>query len=260
MPRLLLVLLFTVGLSLIACGKDSTVEPPLDDYNPNGHWGEPYFLNELFRNMYGPAISGDGKTFFVADTSRHMYYSILTDHGWSALVDLPFQGSDPCISYDGRTLYFSDQGMIYKSTRQGDTWGQPVYVTDGEQPSLTRDGGTMLYSAMTNPRSIEYAQLDGSGRGAITVVNALGSVSQPGISGDGTMLFFVRATQDGYNICCCRKNAEGWQAPSVLEAAINSDYENTSPCVSWDKRVLYYGTFGPGPSPHGIWVSNWVNE
>ena len=258
----------------ITCSKDS--ESPTDpgnggNYNPNGHWSLPVFMNDIFENKYNPSISGDGKTLYCSDGYYNIIYSSTNDgSGWSQLDQLPLTNcTDPCISYDGNTLFFTNNG-IYKSIRTGTNWSQPDSILAGSNPSITQDAKTLFYVKQTGTfpnisYGIFYASLENNTwveKGGISEVNSLGNTSDPGISGDGTLLFFTRSEGNGYKIYYTKKVNNVWQSPQVLGNDINFTTENYTACVSWDKMKLYYSTYttgGSGPKA-GIYLASWINE
>lgn len=271
-----LVIIITFPLIFISCSKES--ESPTDpgnggNYNPNGHWSLPIFVSDFFENKYNPSISGDGKTLYCDSyegmNGYKIYYSVNDGSGWSQLSQIPLTNcADPCISYDGYTLYFTKNG-IYKSTKSGTSWSQPDSILAGGNPSITQDGKTLFYEKETGTfpnfsQGIFYASLENNvwvEKGSITEVNSLGSVWDPAISGDGTLLFFTRLDGNTYKIYYTRKVNNVWQTPQVLSNDINFTNENYTPCVSWDKMKLYYSTYthgGSGPKA-GIYMATWVN-
>lgn len=269
MKKLDLVILLLISTFLITCSKDSPTKSNgnVDDYNPNGHWDQPYFVNEIFYNKYNPSISGDGKILYVSQSSE-IFYSTLSNNVWSQLVKLPLEGRSPCISYDGKTLYFEKSGKIYRSTKSGNNWSTPTYLFEGRSPTINKDANTMFYflfDETVNNYIIQYAKLENNNwvlKSGIPQINTLGLVRHPSISGDGTLLFFDRGEEGDYKIYYSRKIDGNWQDPIMLSSLINFTTENYTPCISWDKKNLYYSTFSYGtnnPSP-GIYVSHWINE
>lgn len=269
-----LFMIVTIPFIILSCSKDS--EAPTDpgnggNYNPNGHWSLPIFVSDYFENKYDPSVTGDGKTLYCSDGYYNIiYFSTNDGSGWSQLSQLPIINStNPCISYDGNTLYFNRNG-IYKSTKSGTTWSTPDSILAGSEPTVTQDGNTIFYAKTTGifpnfSTGIYYASyVNGSWieNGAITEVNSLGNVFDPGISGDGTLLFFTRNEGNGYKIYCTRKVNNVWQSPQVLINDINFANENYTACVSWDKMKLYYSTYTQGSSgpKDGIYMATWVNE
>lgn len=265
-------LLVSIPLLLISCSKDESPTEPGNggNYNPNGHWSLPIFLSDLFENRYHPSITGDGKTIYFTDSYWSFIYSSTNDgNGWFQPNKLPFTGDSPCITFDGNTLFFTKNG-IYKSSKSGTNWSQPDSILEGSDPSITQDGKTLFFVKYTGTfpntsRGIFYASLENNvwvEKGGITEVNSLGNVWDPGISGDGTLLFFTRGTGSGYEIYYTRKVNNVWQTPQVLGNEINFTNENYTPCVSWDKMKLYYSTYthgGSGPKA-GIYMATWIND
>ena len=269
-------LLVLLPLLLISCSKDS--ETPTDpgngnNYNPDGHWSLPIFVSDVFENKYNPSITGDGKTLYCDvyegfPGTYHIYTSVNDGSGWLQLNQLPLTNfMSPCISYDGNTLFISKGGAIFRTSKSGGNWTQPDSILAGDDPSITQDGKTIFFTGSSGgfTNGIYYAVLENNvwvNKGGISEVNSLGSVADPGISGDGTLLFFRRTDGNIYKIYFTRKVNNVWQTPQVLGNEINFTDENYTPCVSWDKIKLYYSTYthgGSGPKA-GIYMATWVNE
>jgi hypothetical protein len=153
-------------------------------------------------------------------------------------------------------MYMSDDWNLYVSTKVGGNWSQPDSILVGRDPSITQDGKTIYYDNY----GIYYASFENNRwieKGAITEVNTLGEVSDPGISGDGTLLLFTRSEGNGYKIYYTRKVNNVWQTPQELGNEINFTNENYTACVSWNKMKMYYSTYGGTRA--GIYVTSWIN-
>jgi len=256
---------------VITCSNNSESPTEPDNYNPNGSWSTPTFVNDLFENKYNPSISGDGKTLYCDSyegiNGYKIYYSVNSGSGWNQLTEFPITNyQQPCISYDGNKIYLSDDWNIYISTKVGGNWSQPDSILVGSEPSITQDGKTLFYSrGYQSGTGIFYASFENNQwveRGAVSDVNSMGDVWDPGISGDGTLLFFTKSDGNGYKIYYTRKVNNTWQTPQVLGNDINFTSENYTACVSWDKMKLYYSTYthGGGGAKAGIYAASWINN
>ncbi|MCB0735456.1 MAG: PD40 domain-containing protein [Flavobacteriales bacterium] len=91
-----------------------------------------------------PAFSADGKTLYFASNrpggygGSDIWYSEKTDKGWSVPINMraintPGEEQFPFIHNDGKTLYFSSDGLpgmgkcdIYVTRKTGDKWSEPM--------------------------------------------------------------------------------------------------------------------------------------
>lgn len=115
----------------------------------NGLWSTPVEMeNPLNKGFYQNHVStsGDGKMmFFSAEKSKSrtgldLYYVIKEENGrWSSPKRMPdyintdFDEESPFISKDGKSLYFSSNGLpgyggfdVYRTTFDGKEWSAPV--------------------------------------------------------------------------------------------------------------------------------------
>ena len=126
-------LLFT-GRPAASSGEDLYVSRQ----NKDGSLGEPVPISPAINSSYNEgagSISGDGKTLVFASCDRphaigncDLYISRRTGNNWSPPVNLGLNvnstewDSQPSLSADGRTLYFT-------STRRGGQGQEDIYVT-----------------------------------------------------------------------------------------------------------------------------------
>jgi hypothetical protein len=142
--------------------------------NPDGTWGNPINLNEVFKvdkDLYPTSISKDGKTLYLyssADYDGIIYSSTFANGTWGPLVKLndnintKYWESHATISHDNKKLYFTSNrkgtlgGLdIYVSERDstGD-WGPAVNLGptintpyNEETPFLSKDDKTLFFSS-----------------------------------------------------------------------------------------------------------------
>ncbi|MFN0202432.1 MAG: OmpA family protein, partial [Bacteroidia bacterium] len=137
--------------------------------------GEPINTPE---NDGAVSISQDGKMIFFSAGERSegfgnldLYYATKTEKGWSKAMNLgemintEFREAEPCLSHDGKTLYFSSNRRgsvggtdIWMTTLEKGKWTAPVNLgaainTVGEEyaPFIHADGVTLYYSSNRLP-------------------------------------------------------------------------------------------------------------
>ncbi len=119
------------------------------DKNIKGTWDKPQLMDvrlNLTKYQSHTTIAPDGKTVYIsAEASniignRDIQISKIRDDGnWgipisiSPLINTPFEENSPEICNDGKTLYFSSQGLpgyggydIYKTTLENGAWTAPI--------------------------------------------------------------------------------------------------------------------------------------
>ncbi|MBI1193795.1 MAG: OmpA family protein [Bacteroidetes bacterium] len=159
--------------------------------------------------------------------------------GWSAarnlgpVVNSPQWDSQPCLSADGQTLYFS-------STRPGgqgerDLWMSRrggTAVADGG--AAASSGGALRPGEWTAPVNLG------------PVVNSPEMDQAPFLHPDGATLYFTsegHGTLGGSDLFLCRLGLDGaWQAPENLGFPINTSDNEGSLIVSADGRTAYYAS------------------
>ncbi|WP_426059309.1 OmpA family protein [Hymenobacter sp. B1770] len=203
-------LLFT-GRPAASSGEDLFVSRQ----NKDGSFGAPVPISPAINTSYNEGagtISGDGKTLVFASCDRpkaigncDLYISRRTGNNWSAPVNLGTNvnstewDSQPSLSADGRTLYFT-------STRRGGQGQEDIYIT-----TLQPDGS---WSAAQNLG---------------TPVNTAGKDMAPFIHASGTTLYYVTdglVGMGGLDVFRCERTPAGkWSAPSNLGYPLNT-FEN----------------------------------
>ena len=164
-------LLFT-GRPAASSGEDLYVSRQ----NKDGSLGEPMPISPAINSSYNEgagSISGDGKTLVFASCDRpkaigncDLYISRRTGNNWSPPINLGINvnstewDSQPSLSADGRTLYFT-------STRRGGQGQEDLYVTrlqpDGTLERGPKPGHPGQYPRQrhgaVHPRQWHYAVL-----------------------------------------------------------------------------------------------------
>jgi outer membrane protein OmpA-like peptidoglycan-associated protein len=158
-------------------------------------------------NEGAPSFSPDGQYVFFASCSRpegygdcDIYVSKLTGTSWSKpqnlgpIVNSPKWDSQPCISNDGRTLYFS-------SRRPGGKGGEDIWYTQ------------LVNGAWTEPQNLGEP------------VNTAGIEVSPFIHADGKTLYFASDEHPGYgalDLFLSKNTGGGWTTPENLGYPLNT--------------------------------------
>ena len=148
-----------------------------------------------------------------------IYTSDFVDNEWTKPVNLgnivntSTMESQPCISADGKELYFVRYSRTYEST--------DIYYSQ------------LYQGKWTNPRPI-------------TSANSKGNEMSPFLHPDGNTLYFASdgiPGMGGYDIFMCRKIDRGeWSDPVNLGYPINSEKNEISFVVSTDGKTGYIST------------------
>jgi len=229
-------LLFT-GRPAASSGEDLYVSRQSKD----GSLGAPVPISPAINSSYNEgagSISGDGKTLVFASCDRpkaigncDLYISRRTGNNWSAPVNLGTNvnstewDSQPSLSADGRTLYFT-------STRRGGQGQEDIYVT-----TLQPDGN---WSAAQNVG---------------TPVNTAGKDMAPFIHASGTTLYYVTdglVGMGGLDVFRCEKNANGgWSEPRNLGYPLNTFENEASLFITSDNQKGFCSRTKASDEPMG---------
>jgi outer membrane protein OmpA-like peptidoglycan-associated protein len=198
----------------------------------NGTFSEAFALDELntHRNEGAHCISSDGKTLIFTACDRtdsyggcDLYYSVNENGKWSRpfnmgkRVNTPAYDSQPCLTADGRTLYFS-------SNRTGGLGGKDIWVT----------------------------HLDEENRWSVPVnvgpaINSEGNDETPFIHADGMTLYFRsdgRLGMGGYDIYFSRLDtlSDAWTDAVNIGYPINSERSEGGLIISMDGATAYFAS------------------
>lgn len=194
--------------------------------NKDGTTGDPVSISPFINTPYNEgagAISGDGKTLVFASCDRpnsigncDLYISRRTGNNWSKpqnlgrTVNSPEWDSQPTLSADGRTLYFT-------STRRGGQGQEDIYVT-----TLGADGNWSPARNLGQP------------------VNTAGKDMAPFIHASSTTLYYVTdglVGMGGLDVFRCEQQAAGrWSEPVNLGYPLNTHENEASLFISSDNR------------------------
>lgn len=83
-------------------------------------------------------------------------------------------------------------------------------------------------------------------------------VSEPCVSSDGTRLLYAKQSKDHSDDLFLRRwNGTTWSKPRALRA-LNSNFQETSPSLSGDGKLLFFSSNRPGGrGGFDIWVARW---
>ncbi|AHJ97646.1 OmpA/MotB domain-containing protein [Hymenobacter swuensis DY53] len=214
-------LLFT-GRPTAESGEDLFVSRQ----NKDGSMGEPASISAAINTPYNEgagSIAGDGKTLVFASCDRpssvgncDLYISRRTGNVWSKPQNLgrnvnsPEWDSQPTLSADGRTLYFT-------STRRGGKGQEDIYVT-----TLNADGNWTPARNLGAP------------------VNTSGKDMAPFIHASSTTLYYVTdglVGMGGLDVYRCEQlAADKWSSPQNLGYPLNTFENEASLFISSDNR------------------------
>ena len=210
--------------------KESTGEPdPRDGAYPEDFfychrqgtsWGSASNLGppvNTILNEGAASFSPDGQyVYFTACNRRDgygscdIYYSRLIGNTWSApenlgpLVNSPDWESQPCISNDGKTLYFVSNrpGGVAGAKKDGDIW----------------------FSKKENGR---WTKAQNLGR----PINSVGRESSPFLHADGQTFYFASEGHPGFggsDLFMSKKSSFGWGKPTNLGQPLNTASDETN--------------------------------
>ena len=216
--------------------------PRLRDYDEDfysaslekGKWVRATNLGEPINtpaNEGAASISQDGKLIFFTACNRpesvgscDIFYSIKQGKDWSApknmgpRVNSPAWDSQPCLSHDGKTLFFS-------STRPGGKGGRDIWYTE-------LSGGK--WSEARNLSSI---------------VNSPGNESSPFIHADNKTLYFSSDFHPGFgsvDLFLSHRTEDGWSIPKNLGYPLNTLAEEANIFVNASGDIGFINSYREG--------------
>lgn len=135
-------------------------------------------------------------------------------------------------------------------------------------PSLTIDGKTLIFTRRINGNNEDFLESHESSDGSWSKaqplsgnINTRDNEGAQNISQDGQMLVFTGCNRpEGLGSCdiyYALHTKQGWSTPKNMGDPINSEYWESQPCLSPDKRDLYFAARDPsGFGGSDIWVSH----
>lgn len=146
--------------------------------------------------------------------------------------------------------------------------GSAINTAESEYfPSLSIDGKQLVFTRRVNNINEDFYYSDSNGSNWSLAKPMEGDVNTPmneaaqNISQDGEwMVFTADGRHDGYggfDLYISYKTATGWSKPINLGGTVNSDQWDSQPCLSPDKKDLYFASrrFG-GYGGSDIYVSH----
>lgn len=138
-------------------------------------------------------------------------------------------------------------------------------------PSLTIDGGKMIFTRRVNSDEDFYETNFVNGRWSTAKpiggrINTNLNEGAQNISQDGEILVFTGCLYpEGEGSCdlyiAHKTRTGGWTEPENIGPFVNTDFWETSPSLSPDKRDLYFSSTQPGGyGGSDIWVSHRMNN
>lgn len=135
-------------------------------------------------------------------------------------------------------------------------------------PSLTLDGKTLIFTRRVNGNNEDFyeSHLGQDGKWSLAVplsgnINTPDNEGAQNISQDGKMLVFTGCNRpDGLGSCdiyYALHTRQGWSVPQNIGEPINTEFWESQPCLSPDKKDLYFAAKDPsGFGGSDIWVSH----
>ena len=123
-------------------------------------------------------------------------------------------------------------------------------------PTISLDGKHLVFTRRVNGINEDFFQSDRKPNGWTTAKALLGNINSNNnegalnISQDGQWLIFTGCNfPDGFGSCdlfISYLTADGWSAPENMGPAVNTEFWESAPSLSPDKRDLYFTSNRPG--------------
>ncbi len=191
----------------------------------------------------------------------------------------------PILSADQNMLIFtarankngSDENMYLSEKMPNGEWSNPKSLSENINSvanegtcSISADGRVLVFTACSGRKGYGSCDLYISERvgndwsepknlGAN--INSLSWESQPSLSADGKMLYFVSERKKGNDIYVSRLDDEGnWSVAENLGTTINTTGSEMSPFIHVNGRTLYFASNGRvGYGDYDLYYSNYEN-
>jgi hypothetical protein len=223
----------------------------------------------------------------VEDAEVETLFSLAENLGED--VNHPFRDDGPCLSADGRTMYFASDGTeyagqltkLYYTELSDGAWSEPELVPMPQEtepfafrksPCISSDGQTLFFTRafvsgiyVADTRIWSSSLVDGEWTQPVDlgdVVNysdASRMTADPSLSADGQTLYFTSDRPDGYGRADLWTSSlvDGeWTAPVNLGPSINTEFGEREPSISSDGSLLFFSSDRPGGlGSSDIWFS-----
>ncbi len=223
----------------------------------------PDFISRKDWWVQNGCFSPDGKEFVFCITDKDWTFSTImhtkySGGKWSEPDTLFINAGTPCISPNGKHLYYDANGNIYQCTKDDNGWQQPVIipypVSDGHSYEVSIAANGALY--FSSDRAGGYGTCDlyraelvnGVYENAVNLGSPINTnyVDEcPYIAPDESYMVFnswkPNANYRGNNIYITFRNKDGsWSNPKDLGSGVNTDYLDIFPNVTPDGKYLLF--------------------
>ncbi|GJM28884.1 MAG: hypothetical protein DHS20C17_15190 [Cyclobacteriaceae bacterium] len=194
----------------------------------------------------------------------------------------------PVLTADQKTLIFTrrksrdpqfDEDMVVSSRNDDGTWSTPESISERINTkfnegtcTISANGRTIIFTSCSGRSSMgscdlyisyklgeEWSEPENMG----TNINSRGWESQPSLSADGKILYFVSDRAGGFGKRDIWKSHwvdGGWSPAINLGATINTAEEEVSPYIHVNGQTLYFSSKGfTGMGGYDIFSSDWKN-
>jgi len=165
---------------------------------------------------------------------------------------------------DSLSRHIAASGYVFEASNLGDSINSPF---PEYYPSLPVDGSALVFTRRIGGTNEDFlvARRDSSAWGLAEKlpgdINTTLNEGAQNLSQDGEWLVFTGCNfPDGVGSCdlylSFRTRSGGWSRPRNLGETVNSESWESAPCLSPDRRALYFASNRPGGlGGNDIWVS-----
>ncbi len=195
-----------------------------------------------------------------------------------ALINSPYDEQNPVVSPDGKNLFFTianhprnvdgkrDPGDIWFSVWLGDSWSAPVHAGPvlnnrgyNAVAGFSSDGIQMFLlshydpSGLARTQGISVSRRTGSGWSKpenifIPYFQNKSSLQSGHVAADGSVFVYSAETYGSYGVedlyITLRGTDGKWSEPRNLGSTINTQFQELSPSLSEDGKILYFSSNG----------------
>jgi hypothetical protein len=246
-------------------------------------------ISKYYSYVQSMAVSADKKEYYFQLTNPNWDYDkilclrILSEGRYeidtvvdSKTANLFKYCGEPCLTRDGKELYFSTNVDIWKLKRENGVWSHPIKLdapvnTDWNEghPSIS-DKGTLFFHSFEKDaykNSIYYSELKNDtykSRTKIDILSAEGDAGDPAIAPDESFMVFASSRKSGVGQCdlyISFKIKNEWTAPKNLGPKINTPDWELGPMITADGKYLFFyrrDTWSNAKYSNIYWVSTKV--
>lgn len=219
----------------------------------------PFYYGNYNQNIVENEIRSCERAKIILDSPVEVEETVL-----DSVINTSASELYPVISSDGQYMVFVRRLQFYDAifftTKQGDTWSQPVNInpmvlSDGDfYPVCISEDGLELYlvkrSMETDDLYVSFrsdaswSQAEPLGRH----INSKADETSACLSYDKDMLWFTssrRGGEGGLDIYFSRKDKTGrWGRARNAGKIINTPFDEESPCLAYSDKVLFFSSKG----------------